>query len=212
MRLIKINLDPLAVVICFIICARAISHAVQINAAFNVEREQGGLEPRDAARIAIAKLFRPGMLGLAVDFGAMVVVAMTPIPLLKKAAIIGGIWIALMIICTVVMVPVILSWCTAHHEKRFIKWNVNPIMKWLLRWFGSLATSRRTATGIMVVALVTLAISGYYAKNITSATPIPARRSSGPTPSTTRMTLPSTRSSRAATGCSSSCPENRKMR
>ena len=166
MSLIKINLDPLAVVICFIICARAISHAVQINAAFNVEREQGGFEPREAARIAIAKLFRPGMLGLAVDFGAMVVVAMTPIPLLKKAAIIGSIWIAIMIICTVVMVPVILSWCTAHHEKRFFKWNANPVMKSLLHWFGSLTTSKGTATAIMVVAFVTLLISAFYAKNI----------------------------------------------
>lgn len=166
MRIIKINLDPLAVVICFIICARAVSHAVQINAAFNVEREQGGFDPRAAARIAIAKLFRPGMLGLAVDFGAMVVVAMTPIPLLKKAAIIGGIWIALMIVCTVVMVPVILSWCSAHHEKRFIKYNMNPIMKWLLRLFGDIATSKKSATAILVVAFIALAISGYYAKNI----------------------------------------------
>lgn len=166
MKIIKINLDPLAVVICFIICARAISHAVQITAAFNAEREHGGFVPLDAARIAIAKLFRPGMLGLAVDFGAMVVVAMTPIPLLKKAAIIGGIWIFLMIICTVVMVPVILSWCTAHHEKRIIPISVNPMMKALLRWFSGLATNRPVAIGIMVVMLITLIISAFYAKNI----------------------------------------------
>jgi predicted RND superfamily exporter protein len=166
MKLLNINLDPLAVVICFIICARAISHAVQLNAAFNVEREQGGLDSRDAARAALAKLFRPGLLGLATDFGAMVVVSMTPIPLLKKAAIIGAIWIGLMVFATLTMVPVMLTWVKAHHEKRVIKWTLNPLMKALLRRFGAVATSRGTATGVIVVTLLLLVVSGYFAKNV----------------------------------------------
>ena len=166
MRLLGFNLDPLAIVITFIISARAISHAVQLNAAFNAERAEGGLDARDAARIALAKLFRPGMLGLATDMGAMLVVAMTPIPLLKKAAIIGAMWIGAMVVCTIIMVPVILSWCTAHHEKRILPWNVNRPMKVMLRWCGQLSTTRSTATFIIVGALAVLLVSGYFAKDI----------------------------------------------
>lgn len=166
MKLLDYNLDPLAIVIIFIISARAISHAVQLNAAFNTERSEGGLSARDAARVALTKLFRPGMLGLATDMGAMLVVAMTPIPLLKKAAIIGAMWIGAMIICTIVMVPVILSWCTAHHEKRILSWSVNPLMKGVLRWCGRMSTSPVMATLILTAGLVVLLVSGYYAKDI----------------------------------------------
>ena len=112
MKIVNINLDPLAIVLCFIIGARAISHSIQINAGFNAERH-AGFDPREAARITITKLFRPGLLGLATDFGAMAVVAMTPIPLLKKAAIVGCFWIALMVVCSLGMVTVLLSWCSA---------------------------------------------------------------------------------------------------
>jgi predicted RND superfamily exporter protein len=166
MKLLGFNLDPLAIVITFIISARAISHAVQLNAAFNTERAEG-LEAVDAAKSALSKLFRPGMLGLATDMGAMLVVAMTPIPLLKKAAIIGAMWIGAMVICTIVMIPVMLSWCTAHHEKRIIPWSVNGPMKVLLRWCGQLATRRSTATFILTASLAVLLVSGFYAKDIT---------------------------------------------
>ncbi len=166
MKLVKINLDPLAIVLCFIIGARAISHSVQINAGFNAERH-AGFEPREAARITIAKLFRPGLLGLATDFGAMAVVAMTPIPILKKAAIVGCFWIALMVVCSLGMVTVLLSWCSAHHEKRVIPWSLTPLMKSMLHWFSRLSTNRPVATGIIVVTLVILIVSGFYAKDIT---------------------------------------------
>ena len=166
MTLLEFNLDPLAIVITFIISARAISHAVQLNAAFNSERA-AGLEARDAARVALSKLFRPGMLGLATDMGAMLVVAMTPIPLLKKAAIIGAMWIGAMVICTIIMIPVMLSWCSNHHEKRVIPWSVNPLMKAVLRWCGRLSTNRNMATLILTASLAVLLVSGYYAKDIT---------------------------------------------
>ncbi len=167
MQLLGFNLDPLAIVITFIISARAISHAVQLNAAFNAERADGGLDARDAARVALSKLFRPGLLGLATDMGAMLVVALTPIPLLKKAAIIGAMWIGAMVICTIVMIPVMLSWCRAHHEKRIIRWSVNRPMKVLLRWCGELATRRGMATIILTLGFAVLLVSGFYAKDIT---------------------------------------------
>ncbi|MBE0577100.1 MAG: MMPL family transporter [Desulfuromonadales bacterium] len=166
MKLLDFNLDPLAIVITFIISARAISHAVQLNAAFNTERA-AGLEARDAARMALTKLFRPGMLGLATDMGAMLVVAMTPIPLLNKAAIIGAMWIGAMVICTIIMIPVMLSWCSGHHEKRVLPWSVNPLMKAVLRWCGRLSTSRSMATLILSASLAVLLVSGYFAKDIT---------------------------------------------
>lgn len=166
MKLLDFNLDPLAIVITFIISARAISHAVQLNAAFNTERT-AGLAARDAARMALTKLFRPGMLGLATDMGAMLVVAMTPIPLLNKAAIIGAMWIGAMVICTIIMIPVMLSWCSAHHEKRVLPWSVNPLMKSVLHWCGRVSTSKSMATLILAASLIVLLVSGYLAKDIT---------------------------------------------
>jgi predicted RND superfamily exporter protein len=167
MKLAGFSQDPLAIVLTFVIAARAISHSVQLNAAFNAERASGELRAIDAAKTALSKLFRPGILGLATDIGSMVVVAFTPIPLLRKAAMMGAIWLTLMIVSTIVLVPVILSWCNAHHEKRILPWSVNPLLKRMLNGCGRLVTTRSSATGIITATLAIMAVTGYFALGVT---------------------------------------------
>ncbi|NMT62706.1 efflux RND transporter permease subunit [Marinobacter orientalis] len=165
--LMGINLDPLAIVITFLIAARAVSHTIQLNSAFDDERRSGGLNSRDAARLALRKLFRPGLLGLATDAGAMLVVALTPIPLLQKASLIGAMWVGAMVIGTLVMVPVALSWVRADSEHRLVDLRVNTAVSAFLRLCTRLTTNRASASAVLIVAVVLLAVSGFFAKDIT---------------------------------------------
>lgn len=165
-QLFGINLDPLGIVITFLISARAISHSVQLNLAFDKEREGGIEDSHDAARSTLAKLFRPGLLGLATDAGAMAVVALTPIPLLQKASLIGTLWLGGMVICTIIMIPVVLSWSRSHHEHRIVNIGADRLMDWLLERCTAITTHRTQATAMLVIAIVVLLISGYFATGV----------------------------------------------
>lgn len=165
-QLFGINLDPLGIVITFLISARAISHSVQLNLAFDKERETGTEDSRQAASSTLAKLFRPGLLGLATDAGAMAVVALTPIPLLQKAAMIGTLWLGGMVICTIIMIPVVLSWSKSQHEHRLVNIGAEAAMNWLLARCIAVATHRHQAVGVLLVAVVVLAASGFFAAGI----------------------------------------------
>jgi hypothetical protein len=166
-QLFGIHLDPLGVVITFLISARAISHSVQLNLAFDQERKAGITDSRDAARNTLSKLFRPALLGLATDAGAMAVVALTPIPLLQKVSLIGTVWLGSMVICTVVMIPVVLSWSRSHHEHRIVNIGAERAMNWLLERCSAITTRRKPAIAVLAISVVILIISGYFAFDVT---------------------------------------------
>ena len=166
-QIMGINIDPLGIVITFLISARAISHAVQFNLAFDKEREHGELNAVEAARLTLKKLLRPGLLGLSTDAGAMLVVYLTPIPLLQKAALLGALWLGSMVICTIIMVPLLLSWTKAHHEHRIIDLGISRAMHSILVTCANIATHRQSAILLLSACVVILLISGFIAKNIT---------------------------------------------
>jgi len=166
-QLFGINLDPLAIVITFLIAARAVSHAVQLILAFDHERASGISDPFEAARISLGKLLRPGILGLGTDAGAMLVVALTPIPLLQKAALMGTLWLGTMVICTIMMVPVILSWNKTHHAHRFVRLGAGRGMSALLEWCSRMTSRRRSAIAILTLSVMILAGTAFFATDIT---------------------------------------------
>lgn len=108
--LLGYNFDPLVIVVAFIITARAFSHSVQLITRFDDLAVGESIEPRLAAEQSMRELFRPGMLGLYADAGAILCVILTPIPLMHKVAIIGAIWVMTISVSAVILTPVLLSW------------------------------------------------------------------------------------------------------
>ena len=109
-RLAGINVDPLVIVVAFLITARAISHSVQLVTRFDDEIAAGAPSSRDAAMASMSSLFKPGILGVVADAGCMAVVLLTPISLMQKVAIVGAVWVLTISISAVVLTPVLLSW------------------------------------------------------------------------------------------------------
>lgn len=109
-RLIGFNVDPLVIVVAFLITARAISHSVQLVTRFEDELKGGAASSLAAARASMSSLFKPGMLGVIADAGCMIVVMLTPITLMHKVAIIGTIWVLTISMSAVVLTPVLLTW------------------------------------------------------------------------------------------------------
>ncbi|CAM3170712.1 MMPL family transporter [Cupriavidus taiwanensis] len=191
-RLLGYNLDPLVIVIAFLITARAISHSVQLVSRFDEELAAGADTPRAAARASMLQLFKPGMLGVVADAGCMVVVVLTPIPLMHKVSIIGTIWVMTIALSACVMTPVMLSWVRdpRGHAHRL---DLGPALDRILGVCVRSATSRWPSRWRCSPS------RPGTQPGSRSATRSRARPSSGPIRPTTGMPPPSTASSREPT-------------
>ena len=160
-KLLNFNFDPLVIVIAFLITARSISHSTQLVTRFDDEIAQGAKNSTIAAAGAMANLFRPGMLGVMADAGCMIIVALTPIPLLQKVAIIGTVWVATIAVSAMVLTPVLLSW-VRRPEGYAHPVNLSPFMHKFLDFCVSVVTTR-ARYAVLAGAMILFAVSGYFA-------------------------------------------------
>jgi len=160
--LMRFNLDPLVVVVAFLITALAVSNSVQIVARFDHKIRRGTHTTSiGAAKASLLELFRPAMLAVIADAGCILVVMLTPIPLLQKIAIIGAIWVLTIAVCGVILPGVAVSWIR-NPGKYAHPVNINPLMH------GVLSVCARASTSgwryfIVGSAAIVFAVSGYYA-------------------------------------------------
>lgn len=160
-RLAGLHLDPLVIVVAFLITARAISHSVQLVIHYDDELAEGAPDSVAAAKAAMSALFKPGMLGVIADAGCMIVVILTPIPLLQKVSIIGTVWVTTIAVSACVLTPVLLSWI--HNPRRYAHpVNVQPALRWLLQRCIGVATTR-TRYVVLAITAVLFVSSGLYA-------------------------------------------------
>ena len=159
------NLDPLVVVVAFLITALAISNSVQIIQRFDHNLEHGiETTTSGAARLAVKQLFRPAMLAVIADAGCVIVVAMTPIPVLQKIAFIGSFWVLSLGVTAVILPAVIASW-TKGSRKHAHPINIKPVIHFLLSICVK-ATTTRFRYVVIVFSVVIVAVSGLYATNL----------------------------------------------
>ncbi len=112
LSLLGYNFDPLVIVVPFIISARALSHSVQLIERYFEEYK----ERRDRVEASVATfsgLFRPGMVSIITDAAGVILVFLTPIPLMQKLAVMGGFWVLSIIISDVIFNPIFLSFLPA---------------------------------------------------------------------------------------------------
>lgn len=157
--MIGYNLDPLVIVIAFLITARSISHSVQLVTRYDDEMLNGASDSKAAARAAMLQLFKPGILGVVADAGCMLVVILTPIPLMQKVSVIGTIWVGTIAVSACVITPVLLSWLPdklgyAH------KLDVSPVLDKILNLCIRISGSKMRYA-VVAVAGVLFIFSGY---------------------------------------------------
>lgn len=163
--LMGFHLDPLVIVVVFLITALAISNSVQIINRFDDELAGGSTSAKAAARAALTNLLKPSLLAIVADAGCVIVVALTPIPILQKISYIGTVWIFSIVISSLVLTPVLLSWVSERH-RRLHPVNVMPVVSAVLKAAFRVATSRGryVVLGGVVVAFVASAV---YSFNLT---------------------------------------------
>lgn len=108
LRLLGYGLDPLAVLVPFLVFAIGVSHGVQqIN--YIVREIACGKSVEQAARSSFSGLLIPGTLALVTAFVSFVTLLLIPIPMVRELAITASLGVAYKIITNLVMLPLVAS-------------------------------------------------------------------------------------------------------
>ncbi|MEP6720146.1 MAG: efflux RND transporter permease subunit [Variovorax sp.] len=109
LRLLGFGLDPLAVLVPFLVFAIGVSHGVQqIN--YIVRQISHGKSNFEACRDSFSGLLIPGTLALVTAFVSFVTLLLIPIPMVRELAIAASLGVAYKIVTNLVMLPVAASY------------------------------------------------------------------------------------------------------
>jgi predicted RND superfamily exporter protein len=106
-NIIGLPLDPLALVIPFLITARAVSHAIQMHDRYYEEFERSGWQKRPAIVAAFAELFVPTLSGITTDALGVLVILFVPVVMLQKLAIVAAWWILAITVAEMFLNPIV---------------------------------------------------------------------------------------------------------
>lgn len=108
LHLMGYGLDPLAVLVPFLVFSIGVSHGVQqIN--YIVREIANGKTSNQAARSSFTGLLIPGTLALVTAFVSFITLLLIPIPMVKELAVISSIGVGYKIFTNLVMLPVAAS-------------------------------------------------------------------------------------------------------
>ncbi len=115
LRLLGYGLDPLAILVPFLVFAIGVSHGVQqIN--FMVREMAHGADNYTAARRSFAGLLIPGVLALGTAFVSFITLTLIPIPMIRELAITAAIGVAYKIVTNLMLLPVVASFLKSDPE------------------------------------------------------------------------------------------------
>ncbi|HJV68857.1 efflux RND transporter permease subunit [Ideonella sp.] len=153
LRLLGYGLDPLAVLVPFLVFAIGVSHGVQqIN--FIVREIAHGKSCFEACRASFTGLLIPGTLALVTAFVSFITLILIPIPMVRELAITASLGVAFKIVTNLVMLPVAASYFDigrAYADKAMLKRDARA--GWL-RTLARVAEPRNAAVCLGIVAVV----------------------------------------------------------
>jgi predicted RND superfamily exporter protein len=151
LTLLGYGLDPLAVLVPFLVFAIGVSHGVQqIN--YISKEVCAGVDTMTAARRSFSGLLIPGTMALVTAFVGFATLTLIPIPMIRELGITAAIGVAYKIVTNLVMLPVAASY--VRFDDRYVG-RVNRLREQRGRWMGALgriAEPRNAAIGTLICA------------------------------------------------------------
>src|SRR6185503_8239340 len=146
-HLIGFALDPLILVMPFLITARAVSHAIQMHDRYYEEFERHNWNQRAAIVAAFAELFVPTFSGILTDAFGVLVVMLVPVVMLRKLAIVASWWILAITVSEMLLNPIVYYYLRAPdpdvvmaREKGWYRCLIDRVTDWNLSKIGRMIT------------------------------------------------------------------------
>ena len=106
--LLGLTLDPMSILVPFLIFSIGVSHAVQMTNAWKLETLHGA-DGVTASRNCFQKLFIPGAVALLANALGFVVIALVDIEMVRELAITATLGVSVMIVTNKMLLPILLS-------------------------------------------------------------------------------------------------------
>lgn len=163
LKLLGFGLDPLGVLVPFLVFAIGVSHGVQqIN--FIVRELAHGSTSQEAARKSFSGLLIPGTLALVTAFVSFVTLLLIPIPMIRELAITASLGVGYKIITNLVMLPVAAS-CFNFSKKYAVTAMAKRESR--ARWLRTLArvAEPRNAYIVLTVVLIIFGVAVWQSRD-----------------------------------------------
>jgi hypothetical protein len=151
------GIDPLGLLVPFLIFAIGVSHGVQkISAVTDAAFE--GLDPEAAARRTFRQLLLPAIVALLADLVGFITILYIPVQVIQEMAITASIGVAIVILTDLVLLPVLVSFVRfdAGYRDR-----VARRQAMLTGWWHSLSRiTERGPAAVIIGLMVVLGIAG----------------------------------------------------
>ena len=153
LHLLGFGLDPLAVLVPFLVFAIGVSHGVQqIN--FIVREVSLGKSCAAACRASLSGLLIPGTLALATAFVSFITLLLIPIPMVRELAIAASLGVAFKIVTNLVMLPVAASYFPVTRDYADASMVLREARAKWLKLLARIARPRNSAVCLAIVAAV----------------------------------------------------------
>ncbi len=164
LTLLGFGIDPMSILVPFLIFAIGVSHGVQMVSAFRAEVYDGA-HSLEAARKGFRRLIIPGSIALLSDTIGFITIMMIRIRMIQEMAITASLGVAVIILTDLLLVPVLLSYVKL--DERYEE-KLRSRAKRLDHLWAALGrvTTRRNAAIIVLVAAALFAVGGWKATQI----------------------------------------------
>ncbi len=164
LTLLGFGIDPMSILVPFLIFAIGVSHGVQMISAFRAEVFDGA-DSLTASRSTFRRLLVPGGIALLSDTIGFITIMLIQIRMIQEMAITASLGVAVIILTDLILVPVLLSYVqfTASYQEKLHERATKMDRLWSV--LGGVTTPRNAAI-IVSAAAVLFAVGGWKAKQI----------------------------------------------
>jgi len=164
LTLVGFGIDPMSILVPFLIFAIGVSHGVQMVSAFGAEVYEGSNSDA-AARATFRRLLIPGGIALLSDTIGFITIMLIKIQMIQEMAITASLGVAVIILTDLVLVPVLLSYVRLDDifslKLKRRHGHMDPLWNSLAR-----VAEPRFAAVITAVAVVLFAVGSWKATQI----------------------------------------------
>lgn len=172
-HLIGLALDPLMLVMPFLITARAVSHAIQMHDRYYEEFQKSGWHKRRAIVAAFAELFVPTLSGITTDAFGVLVILLVPVVMLQKLAITASWWILAITISEMLLNPIVYYYLKAPEPELVVMREHGAFRRGIERFVDALLTNAGKIVTIVAWLGVTV-VALYFVRGLTIGDPTSA--------------------------------------
>lgn len=162
--LIGVGIDPMSILVPFLIFSIGVSHAIQMVNAWKLEMLHGA-DGLTAANNAFSKLFMPGVTALLTTAIGFLVILYIEIAMVQELALTASLGVALIVITNKMLLTILLSWMSMSPRAIVRESGKKAGGDWLWNWLKHFAEPRR-AIMVLACAAVLLGFGAMQARNL----------------------------------------------